>query len=385
MEQSSELELLLDLCKYHSAEMTIRGTTALQMYRRGRSKSISGCVPPLSDLDIAVPRVEMRQSAASAMADFCRLTPNARFLKQDVFYTNLPVADDPLGNRRIENQFEVNIGPTSHENLNSEWRIDFRGGHPEVSGSGIQVVTVAFRDYLYLLRLSNLYPDFNADKVLRQIADEIQALPPTELGRLVRNNLRESQRVERALLKHVFCRERNHPRKIKDYIATSWLERFAAQLSNSSRSIICNEALWLTSKCIAYLNNGILESASILEEEPTLEERHKSKLELSNIANISNISVIADIPLPEWGHHRCCGYSDFALGRSELAIGGLDEAQEFLNLGLLETKDEFTPVHALARSGLGASSLTLDPGFMALMSEGEISVPLLIVMRESQE
>ena len=344
------------------------------------SGSIIQNVPPMGDLDLVV-RDERPAEAMRKVSDvldrYRTYVPASRFIHTDVFYEHLPVRpDSPLGNVVIENLPEVAIGHSKDQDKG--WNpIPSPKDKPIEAKFGPKVPETLFRDFLFLLRLSQRHPPLL--ETTGEIAAYLRRRDPREIGEATRKQggRRELERIDKLLVKHVLLRN-SEPIHITQYLSASWLYGFSSNLNAISKRIIHAENLWQTRSAVAYAVNGRIiefeEATNIEVEEKKLLE---SKLATENESIGQKLIPLLKIALPVPDDPACCDYRDFSKGISELAIRDT-RVGPLADVALIEGREKCYPVHAQASDGFDAHSLRTDPGFMSMLINGSLQKIRLI-------
>ena len=114
-----------------------------------------------------------------------------------------------------------------------------------------------FRDFLYLLRLSQRHEELK--KVRQEVAALLSNQTPRTIGLATREEggVRELARIDKALVKHVLLRDtQDSTKRMTAYLSADWLYRFAAHLNGLSKRIILSEEYWMRTPAIAYAVEG---------------------------------------------------------------------------------------------------------------------------------
>ena len=380
-----DLTVFADSCQKFGQPVSIRGSSAYVLSRERDSESIAESVPPLGDLDIVVrgsPPAESMRRIGDVLEHFRTYVPASRFIHVDVFYEDLPVrGDSPLGNVNINGLPNVTIGVG--EQQGDRWT-------PKRSSLDLQakadvtlkVRATLFRDFLFLLRLSQRHPELS--KATGEVATLLNDEAPNALGLSTRHEggVRELARIDKALAKHVLMRgPKQEFKPIAEYLSVDWLFRFASHLNPLSRRIILSEETWKRIPAIAYAVEGrVIRFAEVTDLEPEERNALDEKLAAGEDLEAQRLTPSLKVALPNPDDHGCCEYRDFSRGISELAFRDPD-GSSLLNLALLEGREQLYGVHALAGKGFGALSLRTDAGFMGMLNHGSLGAVRVMGVR----
>lgn len=386
----NDLTVLRTACQAFGQEIFIRGSTAYMLTRKADFEpiikgSLAESVPPLADLDIVV-----RDEPAKAMPKVSEVleryrtwAPACRFIHVDVFYEGLPVrADSPLGNVVIAGLPEVRIGADTGQN--HTWTVTRAVQEEPVRASvGLKVPATLFRDFLFLLRLSQRHGELEG--ATEELAALLHSQSPRRIGRATREEggVRELARIDKALVKHVLLRNAEwKPGSIRTYLRTDWLTWFSAYLNGLSRTIILSEKYWERTPAIAYVVDGrVVRFAEVMdlgvEEKAVLQKKLDFEAQLEAQTVGQGLTPSLEVMLPNADRPECCEYRDFSKGISELAWSKGNRGT-LLNVALMEGLEKYYAVHAQASEGFGAQSLRTDPGFMGMLNQGALRAVRLV-------
>ena len=348
--------------------------------------SIVQSVPPLGDLDLIVhesrPPEALRQ-VANVLERFRSYVPASRFIHFDVFFQHLPVrGDSPLGNVIVSGLPEVAIRTDNERSDAWTALVSSRDQQVKVDFE-LRAQEVLFRDFLFLLRLSQRYPEING--ATSEVAKLLTAEEPRSIGLATRyvGGARELARIDKALVKHVLFREIGpEPTPITDYLPRPWLGRFSTHLNGLSRNIIRSEASWRQTPAIAYTVNGTVKALTAVTDLDV--EEHKvlsEKLALESSFLGQRLTPSLPVMLPDPDDPECRNYGDFSKGVSELVFGNLNIGP-LQNVMLMEGREKYYAVHAQASEGFGVNSLRTDPGFMSMLNHRTLRIVRLMGVKD---
>ena len=386
----NDFRLFSELCRNVKQTISIRGSTAYALSRNDDSEdipegSIVHSVPPLGDLDLIVhdeqPHDAMR-GVTDVLADFRARIPASRFIHVDVFYKHLPVrADSPLGNVVITHLPEIRFDGKA--DLPPQRVPPPSAQQPVEAAVKLRTPATLFRDFLFLLRLSQRHPEL--ENATESVAKLLHRHNPMAIGRTTRlkGGARELARIDKALVKHLLLRvPEGRFRSIAGYLRTEWLARFAPFLPGIARTIILSEEYWTRTPAIAYAVDGrVTRFSDVTDLEPEEETVLNSKLSLDPELERDRLTPSLEVMLPTPDGPKCCEYRDFSEGISELAWrdpGG----DALLNVALMEGREKYYAVHAQASQDFGAQSLRTDPGFMGALNGGALQRVRLMGVRK---
>lgn len=382
-----DLTAFVKVCREFKQPISIRGSTAYVLCRDLNSASIAKSVPPLGDLDLIVrdeqPAIAMRR-VGEMLEHYRTYFPASRFIHVDVFFKYLPVREDsPLGNVEIEGLPEVTIGVS--ERQGDGWTAKRSSENQQVRTTvapSVRVNAVLFRDFLFLLRLSQRHKEL--EKAAEEVANLLNSQRPRAVGLATRQEggARELARIDKALVKHVMLRDLEQETKpMTKYLSMDWLSRFASHLNRLSRHIILSEESWLRTPAIAYAVNGrVMTFAKKTNLEHEEEKVRDEKLAPETESLRQRLTPSLKVALPNPDDPEYCEYRDFSKGISELVFrdpaGG-----PLLDFVLMEGREKYYAVHAQASKGFGALSLRTDPGFMGMLNHGSLGVVRLMGLK----
>ena len=381
----NDLKVFVDACRVFKQPISIRGSTAYVLSRNPDPDSLTESVPPLGDLDLVVrdkkPAESMRR-VGDVLERYRTYVPASRFIHVDVFYEHLPVrGDSPIGNVVINGLPEVAIGPDKRQD--SDWKPNPSSPDQQVQAKvTLKVQATLFRDFLYLLRLSQRHKEL--EKATWEVAKLLRSQRPSTIGLVTREEggVRELARINKALVKHVLLRDTEDAnRPMTEYLSANWLHRFASHLNDLSKRIILSEEYWKRTRVMAYAVEGrvrqFMEVTDLDEEEKKV---LKKKLEPEEESILERLTPSLKVALPNPDNPNCCEYFDFSKGISELVFrdpaGG-----SLLDMALMEGREKYFAVHAQASAGFGARSLRTDPGFMSMLNHGSLGGVRLMGVR----
>ena len=339
-------------------------------------------MPPLGDLDLLI-RDEQPTEAMRRVGDvlerYRTYVPASRFIHIDVFYEHLPVrGDSPLGNVVIDGLPEVSIGPGKRQGDDWTPTPSPLDQHVQVE-IALRVQATLFRDFLYLLRLSQRHEELK--KATQEVAALLSNQTPRTIGLATREEggVRELARIDKALVKHVLLRDTQDSTKpMTAYLSADWLYRFAAHLNGLSKRIILSEEYWMRTPAIAYAVEGrVREFAEVTDLDGKEKEVLEKKLAPEAQSIVHRLTPSLRVALPKPDDPECCGYRDFSKGIAELAFrdpGG----RSLLDVAFMEGREKYYAVHAQASAGFGAWSLRTDPGFMSMLNHGSLGAVRLM-------
>ena len=387
-----DLKLLMEACQEFDQPISIRGSTAYMMSKLVESDfiargSIVESVPPLGDLDLIVYDTrasDAMENVSNLLERFKTYVPYSRFIHVDVFYDRLPVRNDsPLGNVKITGLPEISIAPDKQND--DKWTAVLSPVDRPVQAEILPRVPAGlFRDFLFLLRLTERHPGLN--ETTREVAGLLARQDPLLIGLATRHigGAKELARVDRALVKHAMLHDtETRPASISDYFPRDWLLRFATQLNHLSQTILLPDTAWQEVPCITYAVNGeVMTFAAVSDLDSEEKQLLEAKLGPESDSIGQRLTPSIRIVLPNPDDPECCDYTDFSKGVSELAFRDLTGGP-LLNVALIEGREKYYAVHAQASEGFGARSLRTDPGFMATLNHGLLgSARILGVKKE---
>ena len=320
----NDLTVFVDACRKLRQKVSIRGSTAYVLARSPEfdpeeiKGSIVKSVPPLGDPDLIVrdpePAEAMRR-VGDALERYRTYVPASRFIHVDVFFDHMPVRrDSPLGNVKIDGLPEVTIGPE-----NEELEVHRKRVQATVTPS---VLATLFRDFLFLLRLSQRHEEL--ENATKDVAELLQAQRPERVGLVTaaEGGVRELARIDKALVKHVLLRDRDRePRPMTMFLPVDWLRRFGSYLNGLSISIILLERHWERAQTIAYAVDGrVMEFGEVADLEDEERQVLEAKLapESKSIMERKRLTPSLRVRLRNRDGSECCEYHDFSEGISEL-------------------------------------------------------------------
>ena len=397
-----DLTSFVEACRKSDLRISIRGSTAYTLSRKADAGSgliakgsIIGSVPPLADLDLLVrderPHGAMRK-VGTALERYRTLVPAARFIHVDVFFEHLPVRkDSPLGNVVLRNLPEVSIG--IHEEHGEEWTAVAtpRDRHIEADVNLRMIRATLFRDFLFLLRLSQRHPELGP--ATREVAGLLRREGPRSIGSAVRRygGARERERIDEALVKHAMLQAADvEPIPMTEHLSGSWLTGISTRLNGISRRILRDESPespwrrpWQQRRTTAYAANGrIMRFAEVADLDTEEQRMFEEKLAPETEQLKQRLTPSLKVALPDPDDPEGRGYTDFSKGISELAFRDPDIGP-LMDVALMEGREKYYAVVAQASEGLGVRSLRTDPGFMGMLNHRSLrTVRLAGVQRQ---